>query len=193
VSARAAALAPALVVLALTMACTHGIVIRADPSYERRTAVRPSLIPHGGDGLFALEKIRSGETVGVYGGRLVSDADCPKDESYVVILEDCALPKIKPYLYVDGKGSDSHVTRANFAPSVINGVETHLQNARLETICDYPYVIYIATRDIEPGEEIWVSYGDEYDYDRFMVDKDVQRFFCDLVKVDCSKGFKYAY
>jgi hypothetical protein len=193
-----AALAVGLVLLASPMGCalgkpSYGNVVRPEPRYERKTAIRPSRIPHAGNGVFALAKIKSGETIGVYGGRLVSDADCPADQSYVVILDDCALSKTKPYLYVDGKHSDSHVTRVNFAPAAINGIQTHLQNARIETLCDYPYVIYVATRDIEPGEEIRTSYGDEYDYDRFMLDKDVQRFFCDVVKVDCSTGFTFAY
>jgi hypothetical protein len=171
----------------------RGNLVRVEPRYERQTAVRPSQIPHGGDGLFAVVKIKSGETVGIYGGRLVSDADCPKDESYVVILDECALGKTKPYLYVDGKPSDAHVTRANFAPFSINGTETHFQDARIDTLCDYPYVRYVATRDIKAGEEIWTSYGDEYDYDRFMQDKEVQRFFCGRSKVDCSTGFKYTF
>jgi hypothetical protein len=192
-----AAAASALLIASIGCASTTGArvssVVRADPRYEAKTVVRPSRIPHGGNGLFALEKFKSGETIGVYGGRLVTDEDCPKDESYVVILDDCALEKAKPYKYLDGKGSDAHVTRANFAPFAINGKETHLQNARLDTICDYPYVVYIATRDIEPGEEIWTSYGDEYDYDRFMGDKEIQRFFCDLAKLDCSSGFSFAF
>jgi hypothetical protein len=193
-----ARLAWAFALLAAPIGCgsgnaLRGNLVRAEPSYERQTAIRPSQIPHGGDGLFALVKIKAGQTVGVYGGRLVSDADCPTDESYVVILDDCAVGKIKPYLYVDGKGSDSHVTRANFAPSSINGAETHFQNASIDTLCDYPFVRYVATRDIEVGEEIWTSYGEEYDYDRFMQDREVQRFFCARSKVDCSTAFKYGF
>ena len=38
-------------------------------------------------------------------------------------------------------------------PSEINGIQTDLQNATIKQICEYPYFIYIAVRDIEPGEE----------------------------------------
>ena len=60
-------------------------------------------------------------------------------------------------------------------------------------MCRRPYIIYMATRDIQPGEEILVGYGGSYDYAPFMSRKEVQKYFCDLISIDCSKRFEFLH
>lgn len=166
-------------------------LLEADPKYEKQTEIRPSQIPGGGNGLYALVKIKEGETVGTYGGRLLKEDEYPSGNAYIATIKECAYKEAGPYRYIDGKETPSHVTRINFAPSKINGKDTQLQNARIKQLCKAPYFIFVANRDIEAGEEIWSSYGPSYKYNRFMKLKPVQEFFCKKAGIDCSKGFEF--
>jgi SET domain-containing protein len=108
------------------------------------------------------------------------------------ILE-CAWEETKPYKYLDARHFGANVSRINFAPSKINGIETDFQNAAIERLCTYPYFVFVALRDIEPGTEIWSSYGPNYDYDRFMYAPKVRNFFCALAKIDCREKYTYEH
>jgi hypothetical protein len=158
---------------------------------EERTIVKTSNIPGAGKGLFARVKINEGEIVGQYAGTLISDDNYPDDNSWIAFLPECALREIQPYKYVDGRDKIAHTSYINFAPLSINGVETGMQNSYIWHICRYPYILVIADRDIEPGEEIYCSYGERYGYDGFMKDRKVQKYFCDTLNIDCSGGFEY--
>ena len=166
-------------------------LMEADPALEKQTEIRPSSIPGAGNGLFALVRIKEGQTIGTYGGRLIRADEYPKGNAYIATIKECAYKAAGVYRYIDGKDTPSHVTRINFAPSKINGKSTQLQNSRIKQLCEAPYFIFVANRDIEPGEEIMSSYGPSYHYDRFMNIKAVQDFFCNKAKIDCSAGFKY--
>jgi hypothetical protein len=160
-----------------------------DPAFEARTEARPSGIPGAGLGLFAKTRIAKGDVVGHYGGRLKKGVDI-KDSSYVVLLEPCAMTALAPYRYLDGSEHGGQVTRINFAPRMINGVETGFQNAAIDTICEPPYVLFRAIADIPEGAEIFSSYGQKYKYD-FMEYPNVRAWACDTAKIDCSKGFSF--
>lgn len=160
---------------------------------EKKTEIRKSLIPGAGDGLFALVKIHQYEVIGQYAGTLLTKQGHPNDHAYVVLLPDCVLGKTRPYLFIDGKEGGAHASKINFAPGSINGVKTKLQNSYIFCLCKHPYVLILASRDIEPGEEIYCSYGKQYNYKPFMSDPGVRNYFCDLLKIDCSKGFEYGY
>lgn len=166
-------------------------VLAPDPSIESKTVVRPSLIPGAGKGAFARVRIRRGEVIGEYGGRLLLEKQVPKDTAYLVRLPECARLDGQRYYWLDGKAASAHVTRVNFAPRTVNGVETRLQNAQISAVCRRPFIVFVASRDIAPGEEILTSYGGSYDYDPFMKRKAVQRHFCDRLKIDCSRGFTF--
>ena len=43
-------------------------------------------------------------------------------------------------------------------------------------ICNPPYALIKTLRVIEAGEELYVDYGPDYDYE-FMKDKEIQKFF----------------
>jgi hypothetical protein len=168
-------------------------ILNINKAYEGKTVIKKSRIPGAGDGLYAAVKINKDEIIGELGGRLVSDEDESHGNHYIASIPECAWEKTHPYKYIDAKEHGGHVSRINFAPSEINGMETNLQNAAIKQICEYPYFVFIALRDIEPGEEIWSSYGPDYDYGHFMDIPEVREFFCNLAKLDCSEKFTFSH
>ena len=168
-------------------------LLKINQKYESRTTVKKSMIPGAGNGLFATLRIKKGEVIGELGGRLVSADDYPKGNHYVATLPECARDKIRPYKYIDSKDYGGNVSRINFAPSAINGRETNFQNAAIKQLCQHPYFIFVALKDIEPGAEIWSSYGPNYDYDRFMQVPEVRDFFCARLKIDCREKFVFSH
>jgi SET domain-containing protein len=169
----------------------RGPIIKADPILDRRTEIRPSAIPGSGNGLFALVPIKSGEVIGELGGQLLEEPDLENPSAYLAGLPDCAFNMIPPYRYIDSKDHGGNVSRANFAPRTINGKETNFQNAKIERVCRSPWVLFVATKDIAAGEEIWATYGPNYGYERFMWEPAVRDFFCNLAKIDCSKEYDF--
>ena len=168
-----------------------GPILKINKELDKRTVIKKSLIPGAGNGLFAVVKIKKGEVIGQLGGRLL--AEHPEGNHYVGALLDCAQKEARPYKYLDSKDYGAHVSRINFAPSKINGIETHFQNAGIKRLCKHPYFEFVALKDIKPGEEIWSSYGPNYDYDRFMKVPEVRHFFCGLLKTDCRENYSYEH
>lgn len=166
-------------------------VLKIDEGLDKRTAIKPSLIPGGGNGLYAAVALKEGDVIGMLGGQLRSDEDYPPGNYYVASIPECAWEETKPYKYLDAKHFGAHVSRINFAPKTINGVDTGFQNSALRQICNYPYVIFVALRDIAPGEELWSSYGPHYHYDAFMYEPAVKDFFCNRAKIDCREKYSF--
>ena len=169
------------------------VILKINKEYDKRTVVKKSTIPNAGNGLFAVGKIKKGQVVGELGGRLVTEEDYPQGNHYLASIPECAWKEAHPYKYLDSKDYGANVSRINFAPREINGMETHFQNGAIKQLCKEPYFIFVALEDIEPGVEIWSSYGPHYDYDKFMRAPEVRDFFCGLLKVDCRKKFDYAH
>ncbi len=166
-------------------------VLKINKELDKRTVVKPSTIPGAGNGLFAVVLLKKGEVIGELGGRLVRDEDYPAGNHYLASIPECAWNETKPYKYLDSKDYGGHVSRTNFAPKTINGKKTHFQNAEMGQLCHYPYFVFIATRDIAPGTEVWSSYGPHYDYDTFMYAPEVRDFFCGRLKIDCRKQYTF--
>jgi len=172
----------------------HGVArVKINKEYEKRTVIKQSTIPNAGNGLFAVVRIKKGEVIGELGGRLVSDDGYAQGNHYIASIPQCAWEKTHPYKYIDSKDYGGNVSRINFAPSEVNGIETNFQNAAIKQICEHPYFIFIALKDIEPGAEIWSSYGPDYEYDKFMMVPEVRDFFCSLLEIDCSEEFTYSH
>lgn len=172
----------------------HGVArVKINKKYEKRTVIKQSTIPNAGNGLFAVVRIKKGEVIGELGGRLVSDDGYAQGNHYIASIPECAWEKTHPYKYIDSKDYGGNVSRINFAPSEVNEIETNFQNAAVKQICEHPYFIFIALKDIEPGAEIWSSYGPDYEYDKFMMVPEVRDFFCGLLKIDCSEEFTYSH
>jgi SET domain-containing protein len=168
-----------------------GPLLKINKELDKRTVIRKSLIPGSGNGLYALVKIKKGEVIGHLGGRLLEEY--PEGNHYIGALIECAQKDAHPYKYLDSKDYGAHVSRINFAPSKINGVETHFQNAGIKRLCKHPYFEFVALKDIQPGEEMWSSYGPNYDYDRFMRIPQVRDFFCGRLKIDCRENYTYEH
>jgi SET domain-containing protein len=168
-------------------------LLKVDKSYDRRTVIKKSTIPNAGNGLFAVSRIKKGEIIGELGGRLVPEKDPALGNHYIAAIPECAWKESHPYKYIDSKEYGGHVSRINFAPSKINGSETGFQNAAIKQLCHSPYFIFVAVKDIEPGAEIWSSYGSHYEYDKFMRAPEVRTYFCGLAKIDCREKFDYLY
>ena len=166
-------------------------VLKIDEELDKRTVIKPSTIPGAGNGLYAAVAIKQGDVIGMLGGQLRSDEDYPPGNYYLASIPECAWEETKPYKYLDSKYFGAHVSRINFAPKTINGVETGFQNAALRQLCNYPYVIFVALRDLEPGKEIWASYGPYYHYDQFMYEPAVREFFCQQAKIDCRERYSF--
>ena len=166
-------------------------ILKIDEELDKRTVIKPSLIPGGGNGLYAAVNIKQGDVIGMLGGQLRSDEDYPPGNYYLASIPECAWEETKPYKYLDSKHFGAHVSRINFAPKKINGIETGLQNSALRQLCNYPYVIFVALRDIAPGTEIWASYGPHYHYDQFMYEPAVKDFFCSQAKIDCREQYSF--
>jgi SET domain-containing protein len=168
-------------------------VLKINKDLDKRTIIKPSTIPNAGNGLFASVPIREDEVIGELGGRLMTPEDPIAGRHYLASIPECAWEETKPYRYLDSKDFGGNVSRINFAPSKINGIETHFQNAGIRQLCVYPYFVFVALRDIEPGAEIWTSYGPHYEYDRFMRELAVRNFFCSLVDLECGENYFYEY
>ena len=166
-------------------------VLKINTDLDKRTVIKPSAIPNAGDGLYAVAAIKKGEVIGELGGQLRTDEDYPPGNHYMATILECAWEETQPYKYLDAKHFGANVSRINFAPSKINGIETNFQNAGIERLCTYPYFVFVALQDIAPGTEIWSSYGPNYDYDRFMYAPEVRNFFCDLAKINCRVKYTY--
>jgi SET domain-containing protein len=168
-------------------------VLKVNKALDRRTEIKKSLIPNGGNGLYARVPIKKGEVIGELGGRLLPADKYPQGNHYIAALLECAQKQAHPYVYLDAKDNGANVSRINFAPKKINGIDTQFQNSAIRRLCQPPYFEFYALRDIPAGEEIWSSYGPNYDYERFMQAPDVKEFFCRRAKVDCHQKYSYEH
>ncbi len=166
-------------------------VLKINKELDKRTVIKPSTIPGAGNGLFAVMAIKKDEVIGELGGRLVTDKDQAMGNHYIASIPQCAWSETNPYKYLDSKDYGGNVSRANFAPRKINGIETKFQNAAIRQLCHYPYFEFVAVKNIEPGTEIWTSYGPHYGYERFMYAPAVRDFFCGRLKIDCHKHYTF--
>ncbi|MDX2009262.1 MAG: hypothetical protein SFW67_03680 [Myxococcaceae bacterium] len=155
------------------------------------TRIAPSLIPGGGEGLFAARDFEAGEVIAEMGGRLVFYRDsAPGQRGYLFTPPPCARLDVWPFDAVNGEVNGGRAWKVNFAPSRINGVATNFQNTRGRFICERPYVVYETTRAVPKGEEFLVSYGPHYEYD-FMERPEVRDHFCGRLGLDCTSRYTW--
>jgi SET domain-containing protein len=152
--------------------------------FEKNLEIRPSGIPHAGNGVYTSVAIPKGAYLGAYTGEFIADAEYQRRLianrwQYMMGLLDCAKPRTGGITTIDGIAGNVF-TRMNYAPS-------EFQNVKFEKICEAPFVRIIALRDIAAGEELWVDYGPNYRYD-FMEDAAVVKFFADLRALRAKAG-----
>jgi hypothetical protein len=105
-------------------------VLKINRDLDKRTESQPSTIPNAGNGLFASVLLREGEVIGELGGRLMTPEDLIAGRHYLASIPECAWEETKPYRYLDSKDFGGNVSRINFAPSKINGIETAFSERR---------------------------------------------------------------
>ena len=114
-------------------------------------AVRPSSLPGGGRGTFARRSFDAGEVVGAYRCAVVDRAthDAQDGGSRTWILnathqcDGSFFPLHNPILYVN---------------SIAREAECPLQNTDMRLMGNGT-VVYVATRPITPGDEVFADYG----------------------------------
>ncbi|MGB0409666.1 MAG: SET domain-containing protein [Opitutales bacterium] len=117
---------------------------------EEHFEVRSSTIEGAGRGLFAKVAISEEDTIGYYTGKVMSEEEFHREDrpfnAYILwICRTCII---------DGEGEGSNYTRYinhSDEPNAFLVVSTRWKTARFE-----------ALRDIEPGEEIFFNYGEDY-------------------------------
>ncbi len=121
-----------------------------DSDWQERFKIRKSSKRKAGKGLFARRKIRKGEHIGYYTGRILKEKQADREpfisSRYLLeICEDC-------YILGEGKGASftRFINHSN-KPNAQLVVSTRWKTARIEAI-----------RKITEGEEIFYDYGDEY-------------------------------
>ena len=72
------------------------VLLKINKEHDKRTVIKPSVIPNAGNGLFARVKIKEGEVIGELGGQLVSDENYPEDSFYIAAIPECALGEDPP-------------------------------------------------------------------------------------------------
>ena len=117
---------------------------------EEDFEVRPSSIPGIGYGLFARTRIRKGDMIGHYTGKQLTEEEA-NSEPYV---NSRYLVWICNDWYVDAEGPRGNYTR------YINHSAT--PNTELLTSVRWRTAAIRALKRIEPGEELFFDYGDEY-------------------------------
>lgn len=120
--------------------------------------LKKSKIRGAGIGCFAKTIIPAGTILGPYHGKYLTmrQRNRVKDGTYIW--------KINEDLYVDAKNF-----KKNNPLRYVNGAKTKLQQSKIN--CEVKFfgaspstmkVYYMTTRDILPGEELIISYGDTY-------------------------------
>lgn len=139
---------------------------RIDPS-----AVEVFVNPRLGRSVKALKAFKQGARVCTYGGRLLIDETPQSDDSEV---DDRYLLEIGRDLWIDGtptrrnaRNVDGHVgpmvNDANGEIKAPDGPNLAFSRGRLRVAGEWTIVVWlVALRHIEPGDELFVSYGAHY-------------------------------
>jgi SET domain-containing protein len=106
-----------------------------------------------GLGLFAVTKITRRTTVVVYYGRLISNEEADRRERW---YNSRYMFELDKHWTIDGS------SRRNLGRYVNHSCDPNAEAVRREK-----RIVFVASRTIQPGEEITVDYGKEY-FDHFL-------------------------
>ena len=133
--------------------------------------VRASEIPGAGNGVFATDPIMKGELVGEYRGKLILEGDEISDRSKMIRISE---------FMVDGFGIDKIPCIIALINDCVQFIPVDTSFSKRLTDDDFKLKLWegkgyncafeqkhdkmfaIATRDITPGEELYISYGIGY-------------------------------
>lgn len=123
----------------------------------RRIRIAPSTIPGGGEGAFAVDHIPKG-AIGTYRGVKKNNDNADMLYSWEIYNYDKNGKPIseQPMHHLDA----SNPRYANWARWVNCGMKNRDNNMEVEQKFDKIY--YIAKKDIAPGKELFIDYGEGY-------------------------------
>ena len=110
-----------------------------------------------GYGVFARTQICTGHCIGEYTGRVASQDDCSSGIyawDYPIINN--STDDLREYV-VDGSICGNELRFVNDA-----GDASNCMSYDIVTPDGIPHVMYVALRDIQPGEQLTINYGNEY-------------------------------
>mmetsp|Transcript_28497 Transcript_28497/g.51170 ORF Transcript_28497/g.51170 Transcript_28497/m.51170 type:complete len:205 (-) Transcript_28497:207-821(-) len=113
-------------------------------------AVKPSLIPEAGKGLFATVGFSQGELVCVYTGTVLSLIQLMQTEDRDYVMGGFGLNR-----HVDAKSHPQVLARY-----INDNLEPGKRNVKFIKLPAQCKALVIALRDITPGEELYVEYGE---------------------------------
>jgi hypothetical protein len=108
-------------------------------------------ILEGQKGLFATKAFSQYDVIGDYTGVIRKSKSTDSENRYLFKLVDD--------LVIDARDFGNEL---RFANSNINISDEPNVTSRISYIDGLPRVLYICTNDIEPGEELLIDYGDDY-------------------------------
>ena len=117
------------------------------------------------DGLFTTVPRKQDEVVCVYEGTVVRTAEALKfeDKSYLMRLgEQCYIDARLPYKREDEPEGSERECIARYINDSINQAGYNVRFDKEPHHQPYARALVVALRDIEPGEELFVSYGKKY-------------------------------
>lgn len=137
------------------------VIIHNGNHYTFKYEIKDSLIPNIGKGLFLSHdsiKISKNSLIYIYSGNLVQRSEYKGDGSYVL--------QVQPDLFIDAED------KINLPGRFINDYRNSEYKPNCEFISDIRVIYYggrifntspiLAIRNILPGEEFIIDYGDEY-------------------------------
>lgn len=119
--------------------------------------VKKSQLPNAGKGLYTSKAIKKGEQIIEYKGEII---DWKEYEKRVAEDKDGYLFFINKKVCIDAYDTPQHKARYANDAHGLSRVKGLKNNAVYDTVGDKCFIV--ATRDIKPGEEIFVNYTKEY-------------------------------
>jgi hypothetical protein len=129
----------------------HGIYCHQHQKTERGLRITDSTLPGAGDGLFTTKPIKKGAVICEYTGDRVVETDPNYENPYALEIKE------RPPTFID-----SSKTNEPGEGRWVNDPRGPGKNASLDYDEKTKRAVVTALRDIEPGEEILVDYGEEY-------------------------------
>ncbi len=125
-----------------------------------KLSIKKSKIAGAGQGLFAEELIKRGEKVIEYTGDVITWKECQKRNENIKDGFGAYYFYVSEKKCVDAQNHlDSLARYANDAAGFVR-IDGVRNNARYEIIKGKPFIV--ASRNLKPGDEIYVAYGKEY-------------------------------
>jgi len=129
---------------------------------DRKVKIQPSSLPCAGMGAFAVEKLPELFKLGEYRGVVLTQEEfdqLPEDRACYVFEKQIRTGTKMKKLYVDAR-----ILKHSNWTRYVNGAKTDEQKKLVNTEC-YQYggkLWYRTTKEVLPGEELIIDYGEEY-------------------------------